>query len=318
MNIKEKPPSQLSICKLLMEETGCDENEAQLALSLSNNNMRDAILKVSVLSKFISAFKVKILMPLENIYGLMHIIINKRSFTILRFNAVFSQNPSVHEISLDMDWFSFEKSIFSARLINGIMEDYTKNTESELKQYLEESLEIAKFPSNDLIENFFRPIIVKSSMITEDLNLSEFRQLPNYSDKKTDDLSLNYKDSEVLKLESEICTDNKKGKILEQFKKEDMVLSMFSDKRDIAQYLTYMMKSYEYKNSENDYMKVFPAYIKQIKPLENNLYEVWLQYTPNLIGYATVKSSDKLKLFKKESPSFLKNILRTFKSNIII
>ena len=85
-----KPKEQI---QLLISETGCEENEAKLALSWADGNIERAITKLGVLLKYITAFKIKLILPRENIYGLMQTAVNMKTAEILRSSAVLSHNP---------------------------------------------------------------------------------------------------------------------------------------------------------------------------------------------------------------------------------
>ncbi|GHT24718.1 hypothetical protein AGMMS49953_07850 [Endomicrobiia bacterium] len=65
--------------KLLIEETGYEQAEAEIVLSLSGNNIEKAIYTIGLLLKFITVFKI---FPKENIYGLIHIAVNMKTHDI--------------------------------------------------------------------------------------------------------------------------------------------------------------------------------------------------------------------------------------------
>ncbi|MDR0822416.1 MAG: hypothetical protein LBN20_01360 [Endomicrobium sp.] len=296
--MKEKDTSQL--IQLLMEDTGCEQDEAEIALSLSDNNIKKAVEKITVFLKVISVFKIKIIFPQESIYGLIHIVINKKLFQILRFNIVFSHNPAIYEISSQMNWVSFEKAVFSARLSEGVMEDYTKSIEEPFKQYLNEELQSAKFPSDDLIQNFFAPSLVKTEMMKEELNLSQFKKLSADSGQNSGMYSSAHKNFGVLRLEAQICKDEENGVSAKKLSAGDAVLSLITDKRDIAHYLIHLIGS--------SGLNPIPAQIKDISE-KNDEIEIHLQYTPSVIGYTKVHKDEKLKIVsKKHSPLWKKLI----------
>ena len=69
--------------KLLMEETGCEEQEATAALELAGGNIEQAIINVGVMLKYITAYKAKIKLKNDNIFGLVHIITNNKNLDLL-------------------------------------------------------------------------------------------------------------------------------------------------------------------------------------------------------------------------------------------
>jgi hypothetical protein len=291
---------------LLTEETGCSEDEARLALSLSANNLKDAFLKASALSKIISVFKVKVLFPKDNIYGLMFIAINKKSFSIVRFNLVFSQNPAVYEVSAESDWFSFEKSVFASRLLSGVMEDYTKAIEIEIKSFLENQLSGYKF-SPSLIEDFFKPLEARTEIAEELLNMSDFKKIRNGKEKSGETAPENYKQANIFQVEAQI-ENNAVGKPAYKIKKGDAVFSTISDKREIAQYVKALLDSNK-KNMDSRSRSAIAGTIRQIKESED-CYDFYIQYAPRILGCARVKKDEKIKMVSKP---FLEKIAEFFK-----
>ncbi|MBQ4178448.1 MAG: hypothetical protein II598_01750, partial [Elusimicrobia bacterium] len=95
--------------KALMDDTGCEETEAKTALELAEGNFYKAISIVGAMLKYITAYKAKIILKNDNIFGLIHIITNNKNLDLLRFSVVMTFNPIVYEQNIDVDWFSFEK-----------------------------------------------------------------------------------------------------------------------------------------------------------------------------------------------------------------
>ncbi|MDR3049301.1 MAG: hypothetical protein LBV16_05620 [Elusimicrobiota bacterium] len=297
--MKEKDKS---LIQLLIEETGCEQNEAEVALSLSNHNLKEAVNKITSFLRVITAFKIKLIFPQENIYGLIHIVINKKFFEILKFNIVFSHNPAIYEISSKMDWFSFEKAIFSARLSDGAMEDYTKSVEEPFKNYITQDLKNLKLPSKETIENFFAPAIVNINILSEELNLSQFKGFHENETNNQSDYLNNYKDFEILKLDSEICQDEQ-GISAKKLRCADEVLSIITDKRDIAHYLIHLIGGI--KNGE---LTPIPSTIKEMS-LSGDYIEIYLQYAPSITGYTKIKKDTQVKRLSSKSAPLWEKII---------
>lgn len=298
--MKEKDQIQL-----LMEETGCDQNEAELALSLSNNNLEKAITTIGFLLKYITAFKVKLLMPQENIYGLMHIAVNIKTAEILRFSEVFSHNPAVYEISSDMDWFSFEKAIFSSRLDSGAMESYTQSIEENFKLYTQQAVkQIPSISSEEIItiiQSFFYPIEIHVEVVSEELNLTQFKKLPDFEINQNEANFTRY-DLGFVKLNVEILEDLN-GKPAATLAESDTVLSLITDERDIAHYLAHLIGGRKEGN-----MIPLPAMVKKIVS-KNEETEVHLYYAPSITGLAKIKKTSKLKVLESKNQPWWKKIM---------
>jgi len=291
--------------QLLMEETGCKRSEAELALSLSNNNLEKAITAIGFILKFITTFKIKIIFPKENIYGLMHIVINMKTSEIVRFSITFSRNPAIYEIAISMDWFSYEKAIFSARLNSGAMEIYTKETEENLKVYiqkvLKEAIIISPEEISSIMKNFFYPTEVFIEIENEELNLTQFKKLPDYNLKQNSISSLNY-DLGFIELDVKILKDNN-GKPVKKIVEGDTVLSTIIDERDLTHYIAHLIGGIE-----DDNMYPVPAIVKKVA-YKNDDFEIYLNYTPSIIGLAKVKSDTKIKVLEPKHQLWWKKIL---------
>ncbi len=291
--------------QILTEETGCDQKEAELALILSNNDLEKAITKIGLLLKFITAFKIKLLFPKENIYGLMHIAVNMKTAEILRFSVVFSYNPAVYEISANMDWFSYEKAIFSARLDSGAMEGYTQSIEENLKLYMEQA--VKEIPSisheeiSTIIKSFFYPTVVNTEILTEELNLTQFKKLPDYNNKQNETSFTGY-DLGFVKLEVEILEDIA-GKPARKLSEGDTVLSLITDTRDIAHYLAHLIGG-----RKDGSMIPLPASVKKIVS-KNDDFEIHLHYAPSITGLAKIKSDTALKVLETKGQPWWKKIM---------
>jgi len=288
-----------------MEETGCDKSEAELALVLSDNDIEKAITKIGILLKFITAYKIKLLFPAENIYGLMHIAVNMKTAELLRFSMVFSHNPAVYEISADMDWFSFEKAIFSARLDAGAMESYTQSIEENIRLYTGQAVkEIAKISSDEMseiIKSFFSPAAVNTEIVSEELNLTQFKKLPDYASKQNESSYTGYELGYV-KLDVAILEDLN-GKPAGKISEGDTVLSLITDSRDIAHYLAHLIGG-----RKDGSMIPLPATVKKITSKDDDL-EIHLHYAPSITGLAKIKSGAMLKVLETKNPPWWRRIM---------
>jgi hypothetical protein len=296
--MKEKDQLQL-----LIEETGCEQAEAEIALSLSGN-IEKAIYMIGLILKIITVFKIKLIFPKENIYGLMHIAVNVKTHDILRFSVIFSYNPVIYEISANIDWFSFEKAIFSARLDAGAMENYTQTIEENLKLHTQRSIKeinvISKEEISTMIKTFFQPVTAEMEIVNEELNLTQFKKLPDYGIKQNEISFAGY-DLGFVKLDVKILEDSN-GKPAEKIAEKDTVLSLVTDKRDIAHYLTHLTGG-----RKNGIMTPLPAMVKKIYSKNNN-FEIHLHYAPSITGLAKIKSGIKLKVLETKSQLWWKKI----------
>ena len=105
--------------QLLIEETGCDRGEAELALSMCGYEVEEAVRAIPRLLKNIVVLKGKFALTEADQYGLFLVILNTKSGVLVRSRAVLSYNPAVYTVSLEKDWFEFEKQLYACRLWEG-------------------------------------------------------------------------------------------------------------------------------------------------------------------------------------------------------
>jgi hypothetical protein len=282
--------------KLLIEETGCEEPQAKLALNLSDNNLEKAISTIGFLLKVIKIFKIKLIFLKESIYGLVQIAINMKTSEILRFSTAFSQNPAIYEISENIDWFSFEKAIFSARIEAGSLEKYTQNIEENFKLYSQQAIKEIIFVSSDeisdIIKAFFSPIDTDIKILEEELNLTQFKKFSD-NNLKSNRTSFTDYDIGFVKLDAQILEDIH-GKHIKKIQEGETVFSLIRDKRDIAHYLVHLIGG-----KENGIISPIPATVQKVC-YKNKSYEVHLYYTPSITGLAIVQKDSKLKVLEEK------------------
>ncbi|MDR1695784.1 MAG: hypothetical protein LBR69_04035 [Endomicrobium sp.] len=291
--------------QLLTEETGCDRSEAEFALSVSGGNLEKAISAIGFLLRFITAFKIKLIFPQENVYGLIHIAVNVKTGEILRFSEVFSHNPAVYEISARSDWFSFEKAIFSARLDAGAMESYTQSIEENFKIHTEKAIKAIPVINAEEIrkitESFFSPKQISAEIVGEELSLTQYKKLPDYALKQNETFFTGY-ELGFIKLDAEILEDSN-GKPVRKISEGDTVLSLITDERDIAHYLAHLIGG-----RKDGIMIPLPATVKKIAA-KNNDFEIHLNYTPSVTGLAKINGGAVLKVLESKSRSWWKKIM---------
>jgi hypothetical protein len=285
---------------LLMEETGCERKEAEFALLLANNNIEKAIVKLGIIQKHIIVFKIKMLFPEDNFYSLLDIAINTKTNEILRFNIVFSQNPSIYEISAETDWFSFEKAIFSARLKPGAMENYTKRIEEPLKKYIGHKLnKMSQMPDEEIIRAFFNPLKIKIEIISEQINATQFKKLPNFNIKSP--RPYNQKQKSFIHLEVKVL-ESPDGKPIEEIKIGDTLMTLIIDKRDISQYVANLIGG-----KKDGQIAPAPTAVTKIFE-ENENYTLHFQYNDSISSYAKVQKGALVKTFA-EDKEYSENVI---------
>lgn len=117
---------------LLMEETGCDRGEAELALEMCGYEVEEAVRRIPRLLRDICVLKGKFLLPPKNQHGLVLVILNLKTRSVLRARAVMSYDPAVCAVGLDEEWFAFEKHLYGCRLWDGSLPAESLEVEQHL------------------------------------------------------------------------------------------------------------------------------------------------------------------------------------------
>lgn len=120
---------------LLIEETGCDRSEAELALELCGYDLEDAVRAIPRLFQNIVVLKARIRAQSESLYGLLLVILNLKEKSLLRARAVVSYNPAVFASELGQHWFDFEARLYACRLWVGTVQELSQEIELLLTSY---------------------------------------------------------------------------------------------------------------------------------------------------------------------------------------
>lgn len=238
---------------LLMEETGCDRGEAELALEMCGFEVEAAVKAVPRLLRNVAVLKGKFIHPEQVQFGLFLVILNIKSQTLLRARAVVSYNPAVYEASLDKDWFEFEKVLYGCRLWEGSLQSESLEIEqilsghfrgkglAELETLDSEPVERTSGEIAALLKGRFPGQSFRLTLRKDILNLGQFQSLraeaegggqgrrsPARGLPRADELL-------VLKVRLE---EDPRGIAAADLRSGDMVSARIVDARDIAQYLS--------------------------------------------------------------------------------
>ncbi len=236
---------------LLMEETGCDRGEAELALEMCGYEVEEAVRQIPHLLRNICALKGKFVVPSANKHGLILAVLNLKSHQILRVRAVMSFDPAVCAIDLEEDWFAFEKHLYGCRLWDGSLPGESLEIEQGLVAHLRSAsaslfdglrvigpdgaAEILAVP----LRAFFRDPDLSLRLKKDILDLGQFQSLRKapvqsaFQDKRVPRPPPR-EDLLVLKISLE---EDPQGVLASDLHAGDLVSARITDGRDIAQYL---------------------------------------------------------------------------------
>ncbi|MBI3553995.1 MAG: hypothetical protein HY077_15980 [Elusimicrobia bacterium] len=233
---------------LLMEETGCDRGEAELALEMCGYEVEEAVKAIGRLLRNIVVIKGKFMVPEASEFGLFLVILNIKAFVLLRCRAVLSFNPAVFSVPLEKGWFEYEKALYGGRLWEGSVPAESLEIEKRLSSHFRESppaaLEHLGRQDTSAVESDLTRLLarhfgagqVKLQLRKDILALGEFHSLHQRpeGDRRSVKRASRPEDQLVLKIELE---PDAAGMAASEMRVGDMVSTKIVDARDIAQYL---------------------------------------------------------------------------------
>lgn len=240
---------------LLMEETGCDFAEAQLALEMGGWQVEEALKALACILKNIVVVKARFIHPQGDRFGLLLAVLNAKSGEVLRARAVLSYNPAVYESSLDKHWFEFEKSLYSCRLWEGSLPAESLELEHVVARYFREggvetAARLARASEVEvhgevvrLLHDYFGARTQRVRLVREVLDLGQFHAAARQPDSLRQRVPAvpAAEESLVLKLELE---RDPAGLFAADLRCGDMIAARITDPRDVAQYLAKLFGGY--------------------------------------------------------------------------
>lgn len=243
-----------------MAETGCDKGEAELALEMCGYEVEQAVKAIPRLYKNIVVLKGKFIDPEQNRFGVLLVILNAKSRTLLRSRAVLSYNPAVYGVSLEKDWFEFEKSLYACRLWEGSLQTESLEIEQALAGHFRTTQDSAPFdPQNTAPEASAGAVgmVLKTLMLgpvelklkKEVLDLGQFQSLRNDPSparraKGRSALSDRSRRDEGLLILKVSLEEDPDGIDVRDLRAGEIVSAHITDPRDIAQYLSRLFGGY--------------------------------------------------------------------------
>jgi len=235
---------------LLMEETGCERGEAELALEMCGYQVEEAVKAIGRLLRNIVVLKAKFLHSEQSQYGLFLVVLNLKSGVLLRARAVLSFNPAVCEVPLDKDWFEFEKALYGCRLWDGSLQGESLELEQRLSEHFRaasaRSLErVETAPAEELaaelsgvLRGMFKSPALSLKLRKDILDLGQFQSLgSDGSSRPRGRPARSRLRAEELLVLAIALEEDPRGMAAGDLRAGDMVSARIVDPRDIAQYL---------------------------------------------------------------------------------
>lgn len=317
--------------QLIMEETGCDAEQAELVLQSTGNDVGKAIKVINSLLKQIIVIKGKFKTGIASHFGLFILIADIKLNKILRLANIVTCNPGIYQHGLDKPWHEFERKLYALKLGEGSQPEITQKLQEYLKNWIrgENKRDIfeALVQNNkkSLEEMLAREIKVISpdeeitlNIQLEEVNLFQFKELKEQIDEDISKLQLpepleQQEDiaSLVLKVET-IKNAGREGKTVRDLQPGEMIWTKITDPRDIGQYLSKLLGGHIKRNGMEE---VIPLTV----PVEEIIADqgkisLKVRFGPAVIGEEVLDEDERIAVIFSESriKRIWKNLAKIF------
>jgi hypothetical protein len=303
--MSEKEPVIQDKIHLLMEETGCDQGEAELALASAGYDLEKAVRTIHSLLRHIVVIKGRFQISSRSLYGLLLVIVDTHRQSLHRLRAVVSYNPALFEESLEGDWYDFEKSLYAFRLGEGTLQQISQDLERLLSERWGD-VERTRFvdwtrhgdmkrlseSAHRLLSAAFSGAGAGLDLSREELNLDQFRRLGPHSPLPSPAVSAGSGESLILKVSLE---ESPEGVLAREVAAGDTARAFLTDDRDVAQYLSKLLGG---RSPEG--LKALPAPVESVTD-EGATLRFQLRLSGLILGIAHADPGARLKVDRLES-----------------
>ncbi len=297
---------------LLMEETGCDQGEAELALASAGYDLEKAVRTIAGLLRHIVVLKGKFQAPARNLYGLVVLIADTRRGALLRIRAVVSYNPALFETALEGDWYDVERILYAYRLGEGTLQQVSQDLEKLLGDrwsgaegvrfhvWLRDGETQRIVESGErLVSAYFSGESVSLALVREELNLDQYRRVRREDLPAAAPSAGGAGESLALKVSLE---EDPAGLPAREVVPGDGVRALLTDERDIAQYLSKLLGG---RSSEG--VKALPAPVESVTS-EGEGLRFQVRLSGSVLGLARVKPDARLRVDRREAESWWRRL----------
>ncbi|MFH0947561.1 MAG: hypothetical protein V1833_00985 [Elusimicrobiota bacterium] len=294
--------------RIVMEETGCDEGQAQIALESCNYNISKSISKIFDLLKDIVVIKGKFYTYGNHLYGMIMIIVDINHRRHLRTRALVTYNPKVYETDLQQNWCEYDKKLYTTRLMPGSIQDMTLSIEKKivdeiLDEYNESFFDAVKKNNitevADILEDILREPLSTSAVnfeiLSEELNLTQFKKISDKIFPPQTEFEFNeYDFSLVNQFTIDVMPVSSGGVILKAgvLMPGDEIAVLITDNREISQYLSGLI------GGRNIFGVIaIPCKIHNITHSKNGV-TLMVRLAAGVVGQATVSEDTPIKVVK--------------------
>jgi hypothetical protein len=297
---------------LLMEETGCDQGEAELALESAGYDLEKAVRTIAGLLRHIVVIKGKFQAPDRSLYGLVVMIADTKRARLLRIRAVVSYNPALYETVLEQDWYDVERALYAFRLGEGTIQQVSQDLERLLGDRWSEA-EGPRFhgwvrdgatdrileSAQRLISAYFSGDAAGLCLVRQELNMDQYRRVRREDFPSAPPAEGGPGESLALKVSLE---EDPEGVPARDVALGDTVMVFLTDERDIAQYLSKLLGG---RSAEG--VKPLAASVESVTPEDGRL-QFQIRLSGSILGLAHVRPEDRLRVERRGGDSWWRRL----------
>jgi hypothetical protein len=306
--------------RMLIENMGCEEGSARLALAVCDNNIDEAMKNFESLMNDVLIVKAKFKSNITGVSGLFILIVNVSEKQIIRLGVIVTNDSSVYDSDLNGNWFVFERKIYTIRLGNkGSLQNATQEIEQHLFNNLQDDLGKSFF---DVLKNsdfkdtksFLYDLISKVQFLPKlklDIKIDKMTRPYNKINKSKPIAYL--KDDDTLQsgsqieLEVNLSKGEKKNSIPANLLiKGDMVMAEVIDERDVATYISRLLGGLK----QDKYVPLFS--VVESLSSEKDCMLVKVRFSPGITGLAYVQPNDYIRIVRDRPMILLRKIKKIF------
>lgn len=298
--------------QLIIEETGCDAEQAELILTSTSHDVEKAIKIINSLLKQIVVLKGKFKSETANIYGLLILIADIKLNQVLRLANIITYNPSIYQVSLNSPWHEFERKLYALRLREGSLQELTQKLQNHIKHWLRSEKKDILFGAllKGNKEELARMLDEEVKMISEDerirlnieleeVNLFQFKELKEKIDEDISKMKLPSnlnKEGEVVSLVMKVeivKSTSGKGKMVKDLQPRELVWAKITDQRDIAQYLAKLLGGRIKKVDSSEEVLPLNVPVESISENDGKM-KVRLRFGPAILGEEELSANERI------------------------
>lgn len=304
--------------QLIMEETGCDTEQAELVLHSTGNDVEKAIKIINSLLKQIIVIKSKFKTDDASFFGLLVLIADIKLNKVLRLANIVTCNPGIYQNGLTKPWHEFERKLYALKLGEGSQPEITQKLQEHLKNWTrgekKNDIFTALVQNNkELLEKMLAreiQVISPDENITlnlqlEEVNLFQFKELKEQIDEDIARLRLPEPMDQqeeiaslILKVET-IKNIGREGKAVRDLQPGEMIWTKITDPRDIAQYLSKLLGG-RIKRDGTEEIIPLTVPVEEIVPDQDKI-RLKVRFGPAVIGEEELADNERIAVIFSES-----------------